>query len=226
MTKPLILGYCPLGNGSSIHPFDQIFDRGQDISKSIEGVDAVVFWGGTDIHPSLYNEPAHRTSQMFNSKYPSSRDDFEWRAMNYCMIHGIPMIGVCRGAQLMCAFAGGKLIQDCDKHASGGGHQIQTVDGRTMYVTSAHHQMMYPYDIPHELLAWATPKRSTYYENGLHEPVKAMETKREPEIVYFPTINGLAIQGHPEWMGKDDVVVKYFNELILEKLLLDQVEAA
>ena len=52
--KPLILGYCPVGHGAS--PFDEVFKLKQDVSTvGLEGVDAVVFWGGTYIHPALFN---------------------------------------------------------------------------------------------------------------------------------------------------------------------------
>lgn len=212
--KKLTLGYCPIGNGDSIAPFNRIFEMQQDISKSLDGVDAVVFWGGTDIHPSLYDEDRHPQSQA--GKFPSARDEFEWKAMRYCQVNDIPMIGVCRGAQLMTAFVGGFLIQDVNGHHAN--HGMQTVDDEVIQTTSCHHQMMYPYDVEHELLAWAVPRQSGHYQGPTRISLSCMNDKREPEVVYYPQIRGLAIQGHPEW-AIGSRFADYCNELIRSKLL-------
>lgn len=213
------LGYCPIGNGSSIAPFDDIFSHKQDVSVSLEGVDAVVFWGGTDIHPSLYKQKAHSKSQVRGVDKPSDRDIFEWGVMKYCKLNDIPMIGVCRGAQLMCAFAGGKLIQHVDGHHNY--HDIITNDGVIVNTTSCHHQMMYPFDVPHVMLASSKICESSIYEGEDDEQLLTMFARDEPEVVYFPKINGLAIQGHPEWVGNDDEFAVYCNELVLEYLFKD-----
>lgn len=217
--EKLVLGYCPIGNGHSIHPFDGVFDVGRDISHGFEGVHAVVFWGGTDIHPSLYNEGFNKYSQA--SDKMSSRDTFEWKAMSYCIANNIPMIGVCRGAQMLCAKAGGRLIQHVNGHVGHGSHKITVAGeghGLEFMVTSCHHQMMFPYDIPHELLAWSTDQLSDVYLDGKDKPIKEMDNELEPEVVYFPGIKGLAVQGHPEWMNYKDKFVPWFNKLIVEKL--------
>lgn len=218
MPRELTLGFCPVGNGTDISPFDYHFGKKQNIGDSMKGVDAVVFWGGTDIHPSLYDEPAHMYNQVRGLPTMPSRDVFEKRAMLYCIANNIPIIGVCRGAQLMCAIAGGSLVQHCHGHNSGT-HDIVTVEGEHMQCTSAHHQMMVLQNVPHELLAWSKDKRSRTYEDGWGTNIEYMKTAREPEIVYFPTVKGLAIQGHPEWMSKSDRFCEYVNELIEEKLL-------
>jgi anthranilate/para-aminobenzoate synthase component II len=126
------------------------------------------------------------------------------------------MIGVCRGAQMMCAFAGGYLIQHVRGHQTD--HFITTSEGDTFRTTSCHHQMMYPYNIPHEMLAWSTENRSTIYEGEIGEDLSdRMASRKEPEVVYYPTIRGLAIQGHPEWaLGSE--FADYCNEKIQEKL--------
>lgn len=213
----LVLGYCPIGNAGAINPFDAIFSHKVDIEKDgLKEVDAVVFWGGQDIHPSFYKQVAHKSSEA--GHVPSKRDMFEWKAMLYCKQHNIPMIGVCRGAQLMCAFAGGWLIQDVNGHGSP--HDMMTKEGTIMQTTSCHHQMMYPYDIPHELIAWATPRRShVFWGESSTDQLKCMTDKREPEIVYFPTVKGLAIQGHPEWERHNQTQFsQYVNNLVMDYL--------
>lgn len=208
------LAYCPVGNGTSINPFHLIFDEKVDASKSLEGVDAVVFWGGTDIHPSLYGQQRHLNSQA--GPNPSHRDLFEWKLMKWCKLHDIPMIGVCRGAQMLCAFAGGQLIQHVNHH--GAHHMMRTSDGEDLHTTSCHHQMMYPWDVPHELLAWSVFNRSSIHEDEKGHQMD-MTGKEEPEVVYFPEIKGLAIQGHPEWVAPQTPFAQYCNRLVAEKLL-------
>jgi len=212
------LGYCPIGNGHTIHPFDELFTFKENVANGMLGmVDAVVFWGGTDIHPSYYNQKAHPASQVKGLSSPTSRDVFEWKMMLWCKMNEIPMIGVCRGAQLMCAFAGGQIIQHVNGHHQD--HEVVTKDGKLFTTTSCHHQMMYPYDVDHELLAWASPALSNFYQGEEVKPISAMFDKREPEIVYFPTIQGLAIQGHPEWSAKGSEFNKYVLDMVKEKLL-------
>ena len=213
--KKLTLGFCPIGNGISIAPFDDVFAESQDISYSLKGVDAVVFWGGQDIHPSLYGAPASRRSQAYDK--PSQRDVFEWRAMKWCILNKIPMIGVCRGAQMLCAAAGGYLVQHVIGHNSGG-HSIITSDGVVFNTTSAHHQMMYPFDVNHVMLAHSSMKLSNTYMDGMDKEIN-MEGKPEPEVVWFPDIRGLAIQGHPEWVKPDSDFAKYCNDMVREYVL-------
>lgn len=216
----LTLGYCPVGNGSGIEPFDEIFESKKDISKGLDGVDAVIFWGGMDIHPSLYKEPKSRFSQA--GPLPTARDEFEWNAMKYCKINNIPMIGICRGAQMMCAFAGGRLIQHTTGH-NNGPHYMTTIDGEVIETTSCHHQMLYPWDVEHKMLAWSSVSLSDKYFDGYDLPIN-MKDKEEPEVVYFPQFNGLAIQGHPEWARKHSEYAQYCNNLVRE-YLLETVEA-
>ena len=213
----LNLGYCPIGNGDKVAPFNKVFANKQDISeKGFVGVDAVVFWGGTDISPTLYQQGFHPYSQATRAGL-STRDEFEWRAMKYCKVNNIPMIGVCRGAQMLCAFAGGYLIQHATGHHSN--HKMTTSDGVEMETTSCHHQMMYPFNIPHEMLAWTSNKRSIMYEGEEGEDLSdRMVGRVEPEVVYFPTVRGLAIQGHPEWSIGTEFSA-YCNGLIESHLL-------
>lgn len=220
------LGYLSSYVGEAVEPFDQIF-TGRTINilrDGFEGVDAIVLWGGTDIHPSFYNEKAHKNNQVASMPNPSTRDLNEWKAMVYAKAHGIPIIGVCRGAQFLCAFAGGRLIQHVGSHGSGT-HDVtcKTNDKEeVMRVTTCHHQMMYPFDVPHEMLAYSEPL-SSMYEVGPGAPPVDMAGKVEPEVVYFPYVRGFAVQGHPEWMHGESPFVSWMNASITEKFF-EQVE--
>ena len=218
------LGYCPIGNGNSIAPFDKVFDESVNVlnEKDLKNLDAVVFWGGTDIHSSLYQHPTHHLNQS-RGTYPSERDKFEWALMKFCVHNKIPMIGVCRGAQLMCAFAGGSIIQHVNGHVGVGDHLVTTDEGENFTVTSCHHQMMYPWEVPHDMLAWSSHNLSDRYDTYLAKQAD-MKDKVEPEVVYFPAINGLAIQGHPEW-AIGSRFAQYCNDQI-QSLLLKKSEVS
>ena len=186
-------------------PFDELFNKGVSLYKQgLEGVDALVLWGGEDISPSLYKEPRIPSS---GPEEPSRRDIMEWEAIREAVAKNILIIGVCRGAQLLCAYAGGSLIQDVDGHE--GEHFIQTYSGDFLKCSSSHHQMMYPFKVKHDMLAWSQKRLGTQYKSGVAKPVPEVE----PEVVWFPEIKGFAVQCHPEWHTTSHFNEWMFNEL-------------
>ena len=62
------------------------------INEQFEPVDLVVFTGGEDVTPQLYGHEAHPTT--FNSVF---RDQQEATVFEKCVLHSIPMVGICRG---------------------------------------------------------------------------------------------------------------------------------
>jgi len=207
-----LLGYSPWGgphNGGG--PFTKLFTNTVDASKhGLKGLSAFILWGGTDIHPSLYKA---KTSTYGQPPYqPSARDIWEWKALQYCKYNNIPVIGVCRGAQIMNAFAGGKLIQHVNNHH--GDHVVVDKEGNEWDVTSCHHQMLDLEGVDAELLAWTPQVRSRVFmgedDTCPAHVQKALSegTFREPETVFFPEFKGIGFQGHPEWAGEKRVFVK------------------
>lgn len=217
------LGYVPFGTGH-VAPFDQVFNEEARLDprkpETFDGCDAIVVWGGADISPAIYGEPASKLT--YADAKLSSRDEYEVACCKIAIERGIPIIGVCRGAQLACAMAGGKLVQHVDNH--GRSHSITTKDGRQMITSSVHHQMMYPWDVPHDLIAWSIHNLSHRYIMGDDRHCDALSDKPEPEIVYFPKIKALAIQGHPEFMDEDCEFVQYCNQLVSTYLLKEKAD--
>lgn len=219
-SKILVLGHVNMGTGRH-EPFDAIFTTADQVDaeaiKQGAEIDALVIWGGEDISPSLYREKPARWCGA--GPLPSRRDIVERDACLAAIERGIPLIGVCRGAQLLCALAGGRLLQHVEGH--GQQHVMSTHDKMNIITNSYHHQMMYPFDVEHKMLAWAEPKRSKVYinEDDVNDP--KMTDKVEPEIVWFPKIKGLAIQGHPEFVANPDKspFVQYCLDLVDEYIL-------
>ena len=177
----------------------------------------LILWGGSDISPSLDSRPSNGAYQ---SKTRSPRDLKEESLFNKAVEIGLPIVGVCRGAQLGCALSGGILIQHVDGHHHD--HTIETKEGDTLITSSLHHQMMYPWNIDHILYAWTVQLSSRYIGITTEELRKIPVTQYghiEPEIVWFPKTKTLAIQGHPEYMRCDHLFNIYIKNLI-DKLCL------
>lgn len=177
----------------------------EDYLAMLPTADLIGFGGGADIHPSLYG--CKDVASMVGH-HPSRRDLQEAKVFDYALNNGIPMFGICRGAQFLCAMSGGKLVQHVDNH--GGDHTIYTSDDKKMPMTSTHHQMMYPWDVKHKLLAW-TMNRSKDY---IHDIPDYVQRDRDPEVVFFEHTGALAVQGHPEWMDPNCKTVQQVREWI------------
>jgi gamma-glutamyl-gamma-aminobutyrate hydrolase PuuD len=190
-----------------------------ELEETMPKADLLIMGGGADIHPKLYK---HKNVASHVGNAPSFRDLFESAAFDLAQKFKVPILGLCRGAQLVCAKSGGYLIQDIRGHAKGRGqHDIKTIDGRIFSITSAHHQMQWPNEINHVMVAVADPhslQSASYdYTSVSKEPV----LDKEPEIVYYPDTNCLGVQGHPEWMDVNSPAVVYVRELVNHYLLKD-----
>jgi len=192
-------------------------NKGFELVDNINGVDLIVFTGGTDLDPHYYGE-----KRGFQTSIPDvRRDQREFDIFNQAVMNDIPMVGICRGSQALCAWSGGKLVQHVENHCQY--HNILTEDGRELVVSSTHHQMMYPWDIEHKLLGYSIFRSGTYL-NGDNEEIEFSERGfdergiMEPEVVYFPETNALSHQPHPEFMQKGSPYVDYFWETIEQYL--------
>lgn len=166
-------------------------------------LDLVVFFGGEDISPALYGQKPVATSAP---KIPSHRDSVEKIVFKAAIEDGLPILGICRGAQLACALLGGKLWQDVDHH-DGPDHEV-IVDGHSYTTNSYHHQMMIPTE--EMIVIGYTPNRSPFKIGEL--PVK--DEGDEPEIVFHPKHKVLMIQGHPEWCPEEHDLSKLTRTLV------------
>lgn len=199
------------------HPFHLLGEFTEQVRATtpdeLKEGDILIIHGGSDIHPSLYGKGRSRLSGA--GEQPSSRDVAEWNLMARAIDLNIPIIGICRGAQMLCAHAGGTLYQHVNNH--GGMHAVKTHDDVVMRVNSMHHQMMNLKGTEHKLIAWTAHNLSDVYydENRLPEHEYP---KLEPEFVFFPELKGFAIQWHPECIDETDESTVYINKFIKEQL--------
>lgn len=188
--------------------------RTSDIRKA----DIVVFPGGSDINPSIYKE-----SVGFMTHYSEKRDKEQIDEFNKARKLQKHIFGICRGAQLITALAGGKLVQHI--HTHGGSHNIRVQDvitkqAKEFNVNSIHHQMMYPFNLrddEYKILGRAIGTKVTSFLDGKDQQMTIPEDRDgtiEPEIVYYPKIKSLGVQFHPEMMGIGTEASLYINQLI------------
>lgn len=67
----------------------------------------LVISGGDDIHPSIYN-----AEEQGKAVYDPERDAMERDCIGYALERELPVLGICRGYQLLNAHCGGNLYND------------------------------------------------------------------------------------------------------------------
>jgi putative glutamine amidotransferase len=112
-------------------PLDQVGAADVVVAR----LDGLVISGGADVDPARYDaEPHPRTAQ-----WRADRDGWEIALLDAATTVGLPVLGVCRGMQVMAVHAGGKLDQHTpdlvghERHSPGGDEfgaiEVETTDG-------------------------------------------------------------------------------------------------
>lgn len=175
---------------------------GETMAAFLRDLDALVLQGGADMAPESYGETPIENGRWRGDKY---RDDYELALIDYFMKRGKPILGICRGFQVLNVYFGGTLYQDLAtqrpqsiKHRDAVeydqvNHEVTLTPGGlldTLYqndpsrrVNSVHHQGVK--DLGKDLAVLATSK-----DDGLIEA-----------FAYAGAAPGhvLAVQWHPEY---------------------------
>lgn len=185
--------------------------RGWEITETHKDADLIQFTGGEDVTPSMYGERSHPTTHS-----SLERDKAEY--FLYADVLGAkPMAGICRGGQFLNVVNGGELYQDVDGHAIGGTHPMYTTDGRTIEVTSTHHQMMRPMKGA-TVIATAHEATRKEYMRGKFVVIDNGMEKPDVEVVMYKQNRCLCFQPHPEFERAPKECTDYYFELIEEIL--------
>ncbi len=162
-------------------------------------MDGLLLTGGADVAPERYGHPVRGSEDL-----EPQRDALEDEAFAAARAGGVPILGVCRGLQLLNVLMGGTLVQHLEGHGSptyGTGpanhHPITLVPGSRLaailqpargdaelIVNTYHHQGVRPADLAPGLRA------SAFGESPVGLLVEGLETEGEP---FF-----MAVQCHPE----------------------------
>ncbi|MFI9753772.1 gamma-glutamyl-gamma-aminobutyrate hydrolase family protein [Streptomyces collinus] len=175
-------------------------DDPEQAADAVARLDGLVIAGGPDVEPVRYGaEREERTGPP-----APDRDAWELALIDAALAAGVPLLGICRGMQLLNVALGGTLVQHIDGHAEVvgvfGGHAVKPVPGslyggvvpEETFVPTYHHQAV------DRLGEGLVP--SAYAADGTVEAVEL------PSADWV-----LGVQWHPE-MGEDVRVMRALVE--------------
>jgi putative glutamine amidotransferase len=84
----------------------------------LDRIDAIIFAGGSDVDPALYGEVPHPTTSV-----KPERDKAEMMLLRAALQRDLPLLGICRGLQLMTVAYGGRLHQHLPDVLGHSGHR-------------------------------------------------------------------------------------------------------
>ena len=90
-------------------------------------LDGVVIGGGHDVEPVLY-----KAVEEVEGRYDAERDAFESRIIDCALVDRTPLLGICRGAQLLNVRLGGSLHQDLRRHRRRTSHRRTLLPLKTL----------------------------------------------------------------------------------------------
>jgi len=165
-----------------------------DPIQVVDRLDGILLTGGADIGPARYG------AESETDLYPPEpeRDEFEFGLLGEASSRGVPVLGICRGHQLINVHAGGTLHQDVPLHAVidkppttetheitfEAGSTLGDIYGASTWVNSLHHQTIDA--LGPGLLATARA------EDGVVEGIE------------HPGLPIVSVQWHPEMMASRD----------------------
>lgn len=184
-----------------------------DIAELLSSVEGLLFTGGVDIDPAYYEERPHPKM----GRISPVRDALEIPLAREGLARRVPVLGICRGCQVLAVASGGTLVQDILSQVGGamkhyqeaprwyGTHVVlldegslafEVFGGRRLVVNSFHHQAV---RAPGELL-----KVTGHSLDGI---VEVVESKDGAFC--------LGLQFHPECMWrKDRLFLRPFEALV------------
>jgi len=85
-------------------------------------LDALVVTGGADVDPGRYGAEPHAATVAWRT----DRDAWELALLDAADARGLPVLGICRGMQVMAVHRGGRLVQHLPEHV---GHETHSPGG-------------------------------------------------------------------------------------------------
>lgn len=191
-----------------------------ELAAIVTACDGFVFTGGHDLDPSIYGEEILPCCGELSPE----RDDLETRLLTLLLKEDKPVLGICRGLQLINACMGGTLYQDLPR-------QFRPADG----AEAVCHKQGKPYSAPTHtvavqsgtLLADCLKCHRELKVNTLHhQAIKDLASGLYPsaiapdgivEAVECPNKRFfVGVQWHPEYLPSNDISRQIFTRLVEE----------
>jgi len=182
------------------------------IAYYLSMADGIIISGGPDVNPAIYGK-ASETERC--ESIDNRRDSLELRMIRYAMENNIPLLGICRGHQMLNVANKGSLIIDIPSdhdttviHRGGGDHMVRIVKGTLLseiiqpdsgMVNSSHHQAV-------ENLAPGY-RASAFAPDGIIEAIEPLDLNGHPFI--------LGIQWHPETLIRESATHPFSLPILL-----------
>ena len=179
-----------------------------------EEFDGILFAGGQDVDPEFYGEK----TKYDTVEVDRPRDEFEMALLDRAMNLRLPILGICRGIQMINVKFGGTLYQELAEEMDGGHRQegsrsavkhavtvtdpdsqLADVVAGSCRVNSLHHQAV-------KRLGRGL-RVTAHSEDGLVEAVESAED--------YPFL--MAVQWHPEELVEEHAEQRKLLELFLDK---------
>jgi len=191
--------------------FHRFFEKHPDVrirdarkgEVSLEQIDGLLLTGGSDISPEFLRQEVVDLS-VLDKGIDAARDQWEFAAVQEALARGLPILGICKGIQVLNVALGGTLRLDIAGHKlpEQKEQDIQplrydvTAKHRFEKVNSSHHQAVDRVADGFEVEAWCP----------LDDIIEQMRLRDYPFAV--------AVQYHPE-RGKiyDDLFEDFFSRL-------------
>ncbi|WP_342270359.1 gamma-glutamyl-gamma-aminobutyrate hydrolase family protein [Rickettsia endosymbiont of Orchestes rusci] len=189
------------------------------INELLAIIDGVVIPGGDeDIHPKFY-EPEYAEDVVIAN---NERDEFEILVLKKSLARNIPILGICRGMQLLNVAFGGSLIQ----------HIPDYMKNNNQTIIINHEQPSPKNIVSHSItiesgtkLAKMTNNKTQIMVNSTHH--QAIDRVGNGLVVSAKANDGIieaielqnhkfiiGVQWHPEYLNDNDVDLNLFKELI------------
>ena len=192
----------------------------------LETLDGIIFSGGGDINPLLLGE---EPLPQLHSVCPK-RDEPELFLAREAFHRQIPMLGICRGIQVMAAALGGKVWQDIYVQGEGAkikhsqdmprhcaSHTVNLKEGSLIQSTFGNKQTLAVNSFHHQAVSDPGPhlQVSALSPDGIIEAVESSEHKAL-----------LGVQWHPECfiLNGDESMMSVFRWLISEARTFSQAK--
>ncbi|ACL70934.1 gamma-glutamyl-gamma-aminobutyrate hydrolase family protein [Halothermothrix orenii] len=182
------------------------------LKKYIELIDGLLLTGGGDPDPRyFYEEPRPGLGEV-----DPQRDEFEILITGLALNTGLPLLGICRGCQLINIVEGGTLYQDLEKEYPNPLKHNQSSPGK------------YPFHTVHvkkESWLYSISKMTNFRVNSVHHqaikevaPGYKATALAEDGVIEAIEKSGdgfvFGVQWHPEQMVNDSVSLKIFTEFV------------
>ncbi|NDW09116.1 membrane dipeptidase [Dysgonomonas sp. 520] len=189
----------------------------ESMLEVVKMLDGLILTGGGDVHPSFYKEkPMANVLDL-----DSLRDDYELKLLRLASNRNVPILGICRGEQLINVAFGGTLYQDIPSQM-----KTEIVHKQTEARSEATHSVIVA---DSSKLAEVLGRSGEFQVNTFHHQavkdiapgfkVTAVSSDGVIEAIEsYPNRSILAIQWHPEAMaveGNKDML-RIFNFFVTE----------